>query len=149
MSAHGPDDGGVFYWRELAALMDEEATHTLHKYSFSACRQPKCCLLIVFSASGQYYPSFFLVKKISRETAAFGDERGFSCLGGKLVFLSVFVSVQVNQHCLFLFRLRKENHLFCENRGAARFFWNEKTSSRLLKLRNSFICLQVEIKKYI
>lgn len=34
---------------ELAALMDEEAAHALHKYSFSACRQPKRCPLIVFS----------------------------------------------------------------------------------------------------
>lgn len=34
---------------ELAALMDEEATHTLHKYSFSGCRQPKRSPLIVFS----------------------------------------------------------------------------------------------------
>lgn len=43
-----PNDG-VFLPAELAALMDEEATHALHKYSFSACRQPKRSALIVFS----------------------------------------------------------------------------------------------------
>lgn len=99
MPADGPDDGGFFTGCELAALMDEEATHTLHKYSFSACRQPKCCLLIVFfgvfSISGQYYPSFLVN---SQETAASGDLLRFSCLEkcNRVVVFVLFVCFSRN-----------------------------------------------------
>lgn len=127
--------------------MDEEATHTLHKYSFSACRRPKRCLLIVFSPPDNII-HHFLVN--SREKLQHPEIHAGSLVWGvKLLFLSLFVSVQVNQHCLFLFRRREENNLFRENRRAAGFFWNDITSSRLLKLRNYFICLQVEIEQKI